>query len=75
MNMPRTVHIPKRLAGWQLFLALPAEYPANTEVEARKRASPDDLYDEQQVCVRCAEEQLVGEGLCACYTDRLALEE
>ena len=61
------VHIPKRLAGRQLFHALPAEYPANTEVEARKCASADDLYDEQQVYVCCAEEQLVGEGLRTCY--------
>ena len=42
------VCIPKRLAHWQLFRALPAEYPVNTEVEARERASTDDSYDEQQ---------------------------
>ena len=48
MNMPRNVCIPKRLAHWQLFRALPAEYPVNTEVEARERASTDDSYDEQQ---------------------------
>ena len=29
--------------------------PANTEVEARQRASADDSYDEQQVSACCGE--------------------
>ena len=37
--MPRSVLIPKTLARRQLFRALPAEYPANAEVEARECAS------------------------------------
>ena len=49
MNMPRNVHIPDMLSCRQLFPAL----PTNTEVEAHKRASADDLYDEQQVCAEC----------------------
>ena len=56
MNMPRNVHIPDMLSRRQLFPAL----PANTEVEAHKRASADDLYDEQQVCACCAKELFVG---------------
>ena len=49
MNMPCNVCILERLARQRLFCALPAEYPANTEVEAREHASADDPYDEQQV--------------------------
>ena len=42
------------------------------EAEARKRASADDSYDEQEVSVRCAKEQLVTGGPRACYADCLA---
>ena len=56
------IRIPARLARRRLFRALPAEYPANTEVEAHERPSADDLYDEQQVSAHCGEEQLLGKG-------------
>ena len=62
MNMPRSGLIPKRLARRRLFCALPAEYPANAEVEARECASADNLYDEQQPSARCGDEQLLGKG-------------
>ena len=68
-TVPCNVRIPKKLARQRLFRALPAEYPANTEVEAHERASGDNLYAEQQVSAHCAKEQLIAEGTHACYAD------
>ena len=73
MNRAPFVRITARLARLRLFCALPAEYPANTEVEARERASADDSYNEQQVSVRCSEEQLLGKG-CAPATRMVYLQ-
>ena len=72
VNLPHNVCIPARLTRRWLFRALPAEYPANTEVEAREHASADDSYDEQQVSACCAEEQFIGKGPHACYVDCLS---
>ena len=62
MNLPHNVHIPARLACRRPFRAIPADYPTNTEVEARERASADDLYYDQQVSACCGKEQLLGKG-------------
>ena len=61
----RNMSIPERLASRRLFRV-------DIEAEARKCASADDSYHEQEVSVRCAKEQLVTKGPCAYYADRLA---
>ena len=62
MKMPCNERIPARLARRWLFHALPAEYLANTEVEARECESADDSYTEQQVSACCGQEQLQSLG-------------
>ena len=73
MNLPHNVRIPPRLACRRPFCALPADYPTNTEVEARERASAADSYDDQQVSAHCGKEQLLGKGR-AGYADGLSVD-